>query len=344
MEFILTPTRVTKEILLDKHTEEEYMSFYLGIVPDKDMHLNPLRADKHPTASFYRSKKGELIFKDWKTSFHANFIDVVMSKFQCGYGRAITIIANDFGIAEKPYIQKNTRAVEWTGEIVKDTDGATIQAELQPFTEDQLKWWNSFGITTAELKRYSVHSVKHVFLNGALRYSSTSSNPIYGYYFGREEGRELWKMYFPLKTKYRFLLNTNKLQGAKQLPKEGDFVVVTKSMKDVMLLNRMGVAAVAPQAESVIITMRQYLALKKRFKRVIFNGDWDGAGIRFMQESRRRFEGIALSFKDKGKYAKDISDYTKKVGFNKAKAYVDSLSIAINAGKFDNQFHHCKSE
>lgn len=344
MQLSVPASLVSKKMLLDHHTEEEYMSFYLGVVPDKDMHCNPFRADKRPTCTFYRSKNGELIFKDWKTAYHANFVDVVMTKFNCVYARALKIIANDFGIIEKPDYEKNKPAVKYNGEIVDSKSETFIQAEIQDFTPSQLKWWLSFGIRQETLNKYHVFSVKSVFLNGNFCYSSSERNPIYGYYFGKDSGRELWKMYFPLKTRYRFLLNTNKLQGAKQLPATGDIVVVTKSLKDVMVLHEMGIPAVAPQAESVIISQRQYDALAKRFKYVIFNGDWDGAGQRFMSESRKKYKSIALSFTDKEKYGKDVSDFVKKYKFDKAHTYILKVKAAILAGRFDRQLSYCKSE
>lgn len=344
MQFSFTPTKVTKELLLNNKSEEEYMSFYLGIVPDKDMHCNPLRDDKNPTASFYRSKSGELIFKDWKTNFHANFVDIVMSKFGVTYVKALNIIANDFNIIKKPHYEKHEAAVVYKGEVIEDKGETVIQAEVQEWSDVQLQWWQTFGISQATLKKYDVHSVKNVFLNGNFAYNSTAHNPIYGYYFGKDEGRELWKMYFPFKRKYRFLLNTNKLQGVKQLPKTGDVLVITKSLKDVMVLHEMGVAAIAPQAESIIITSRQYQALAKRFKRIIFNGDWDGAGQLFMIKSRRKYPSICLSFREKGKYGKDVSDFVKKYGFEKAQKFIRKVEEAVMSGHYDRQLKYCKSE
>lgn len=331
-------------MLLAEHTEEEYMSFYLGIIPDKEMHCNPLRSDKRPTCTFYRSKSGELIFKDWKTGFHANFVDVVMAKLQCNMPHAMKTMANDFGIVPQPDRSVNKPAVKYNGEVVSHKSETFIQAEIQDYTASQLRWWKSFGITESTLKKYNVFSVKNVFLNGNFCYAATPRNPIYGYYFGKEEGRELWKMYFPLKTSYRFMLNTNKLQGVRQLPVTGDVLVITKSLKDVMVFHEMGIPAIAPQAESVVISQRQYDALKKRFKTIIVNGDWDGAGQLFMANTRRRYPCIALAFTDKAKYGKDISDFVKLHGFEKAKRFIDKLRKVVESGKCDEQLHRCKSK
>jgi len=332
MIFRIEPERITKQMLLEYHPAEEYMSFYLGIVPDKGLHCNPLRVDKRPTASFYRNKGGELIFKDFQTGFHGNFVDVVMEKFKVDYHKGLRIIANDFGIIKRPSLDKNERAIEYDGSKVDDKGETIIQCEVKEFTKAELKWWNSFGISESTLKHFNVFSVKNLFLNGSYLCSSSPGNPIYGYYFGKEDGRELWKIYFPFKLQFRFLLNTNKLQGAKQLPKSGDIVVVTKSMKDVMTLYELGIPAVAPQAESVIINTNQYNALKKRFKHVIVNGDWDRAGQHFMIESRRRFQCVCLSFTDKCKDAKDISDYVKKFGMDAAKQLIEQVQYQLEAG------------
>ena len=70
--------KLTKEYLLSKNSEETYMRTYLGVSVTKKLIVSPLRNDKKPTASFYRNKNNELIFHDFGTGFHANFIGVVM--------------------------------------------------------------------------------------------------------------------------------------------------------------------------------------------------------------------------------------------------------------------------
>lgn len=331
-------------MLLDLHTEEEYMSFYLGIVPDKGLHCNPLRADKRPTASFYRARNGELVFKDFQTGFHGNFVDVVIEKFKCDYNKAVAIIANDFDIVKRPSLEKNESTVAYDGTRIEASTDTLIQCEIREYTQQEKDWWADFGITEATLKKYHVFAVKNLFLNNAYLLTSSPSSMVYGYYFGKQDGRELWKIYFPLKIQFRFLLNTNVLQGAKQLPKEGDLVVVTKSMKDVMVLHELGIPAVAPQAESVIINTNQYKALKKRFKYVIFNGDWDRAGQHFMAESRRRFHGICLSFTNKLRDGKDISDYVKKYGMDSARELVKTLRYDLDNKLLDYQLRYCNRQ
>ena len=64
LDFTIEP-KITKEFLLSKCSEEEYMQFYLGIPVKHGLFKSPLRNDARPTCSFYRNSSGELIFKDF---------------------------------------------------------------------------------------------------------------------------------------------------------------------------------------------------------------------------------------------------------------------------------------
>lgn len=62
------------------------------------------------------------------------------------------------------------------------------------------------------------------------------------------------------------------------LPKSGDYVVVTKSMKDVMVFYELGIPAIAPISENCYLTDAQHNKLIKRFKHVVLVYDNDRAG------------------------------------------------------------------
>ena len=114
MEITLEPIRVTKEMILNKVPQEQLMEHYLGIPVKKGLFKSPLRNDKNPTCSFYRNKNGDLIFKDFGSSFCGNFISVVMEKFQCTFPKALQIIGNDFGIIHNKNLTVNKPKLEYT--------------------------------------------------------------------------------------------------------------------------------------------------------------------------------------------------------------------------------------
>lgn len=329
--FNIGPSKISRELLLSKHSEEEYMTHYLGINTKYGLFNSPLRKDDNPTCSFYRDKRGVLIFKDFGTGFHGDFLNVVMEIFKVPYHRALNIVANDFGIIDKPGYIKNEAKCIYDGSKVEQTEQTIIQCEIKEYTEEELEWWGQYGITPKILKKFNVFSVKNVFLNGNYFCSSSKINPVYGYFFGIKDGIEQWKIYFPFKTSYRFLLNTSVIQGLKQIPKTGEHLVITKSMKDVMTLYALGVPAIAPQAESVVLTRKQGASLSKRFELLITNGDWDRAGQNFMIKSRKNYPTICLSFKDKKKHGKDISDFVSMHGTEKGSLLVNKIRMVLKA-------------
>lgn len=337
------PVKVSKDLLLSKNKEEAYMSHYLGINPRYGLFRSPLRIDENPTCSFYRDRKGRLIFKDFADGFHGDFIQVVQKIHNVGYNTAINMIANDFGISSIPHLAKNEARVEYDNTVIEGGNKTAIQCQTIPWDDESLAWWAGFGISEKTLNKYKVFNIQTVFLNGEIFKFRDTSTPIYGYYYGKKDGIEEWKIYFPKKKSHRFLMNTAATQGVKQLPKNGEVVVITKSMKDVMTLHDLGIPAIAPQNENVIITHQQYWALRNRFRYVIVNGDWDRAGQKFMVETRNNFPCIALTFKNKDKYAKDISDYRLKVGEEKTEELIRDLKKCLGKGLYDSQLLRSKN-
>ena len=54
---------LTKNLLLEKKTEEEYFSFYLGFNPKKGKYYkNPLRSDNSAGCKFFRNKNSRFWF------------------------------------------------------------------------------------------------------------------------------------------------------------------------------------------------------------------------------------------------------------------------------------------
>ena len=165
MQFTIEPT-ITKDYLLSKYSQETYMEYYLGIPVKKGLFKSPLRIDDHPTCSFYVNKSGDVIFNDFKGDFYGNFISVVMRKFSCTYHQALKIIANDFGLISSPNLKKNKGKINERAEKFEETGPASIQIEMQDFSQKELEWWASYGITLPILKKFRVYSCKSIFLNG----------------------------------------------------------------------------------------------------------------------------------------------------------------------------------
>lgn len=316
--------RITKELLLSRHTQETYFEHYLGIPVKKGLFCSPaiIRKDNKPTCAFYKDKKGILKYKDFAGPTF-DFVGAVMHIYGISYYLALKMIANDFGYITVDNLPKNPPKMQYTGYELKETEKARIQVEIQEFTKKELAWWESFGISLSTLKKFKVFSIKAVFLNGNYFMSSSDKSPIYGYYGGKNsDGDELWRLYMPSKVNYRFLSNwsATMIQGSKQLPKDGDIIVITKSLKDVMSLYEFGITAIAPNSENLFLTEAQYKKLQSRFKSIYLLYDRDLPGVKAANKIRKQFPDLQVLLVPK---VKDFTDYVKKFGVLKTLNLID---------------------
>lgn len=323
---------ITEDYLLSQCTEETYMEYYSGLHVRKGLQKSQLRPDKHPTVSFFRNPSGKLIYKDFGDNTYANFVGLAMIRYNCRYKEALRRIAEDFG-----YVKSETRPpcaanIKVVTERFKEKEECIIQAQIKPFSDNELEWWSSFGITLDTLKKFNVFSCQYIWVNGNIRAENTDKCPIFGYYFGKKE-KELWKIYFPTRDDHRFInnLDRKRLQGFKQLPENGPLLVITKSQKDIMSLYELGIPAIAPNSEHLFVEEAILNSLKKRFKYIVVFYDNDKTGLMRMASIRREHPELNYVFLPRNTKCKDISDFIKSNGQLKAKQLIKKYAMWLKS-------------
>ena len=136
MAFIIPSSepKITQEYLLSKNSEETYMYTYLGIPVKQGLQISPLRTDHKPTASFHRNKNGQLMFHDFGTGFHEDFIGVVMEIYKCTYNQALQIIAEDFNLIPKNNDRVSPK-LRISNVILEEKPSTQIQIINKPFSK-----------------------------------------------------------------------------------------------------------------------------------------------------------------------------------------------------------------
>lgn len=339
MDFTLVNKQnLNKNDILSKASEEQIFSFYLRRdIQNKKLFRSPLRNDKNPTCSLFRNKSGTLIYKDFATGDYLNCFGFVMKLFSCSYHEALDIIANDFNIYPNPLINKNKGRIISKDIKISEKETCEIQVQIQDFTDSELRWWYKYGITLDILNKYNVYSCKYVWLNKQLFNESKQHFPIFGYYGSKYQGKELWRIYYPkTKNSFKFMGNwpSKKIQGYEQLPKKGNLLIITKSLKDVMCLHSLGLAACAPCSETQFLSDSMLSELKQRFKYIIVLFDNDSTGISFMNKQKKKHPELLYTWIPRSLGAKDISDYYKENGRKKtSKLIVDFIKYCKQTNK-----------
>jgi hypothetical protein len=307
---------ITTDLILSKVTEYDIYKYYIG----SDFKIgritnSPLRNDNNPSFGIFKALNKSLLFKDQATGDSGNCITFVAKLNNISYKKAEKLIYKD--------IIANKLKISTVGTNIKEAfDTATmISIKKKNFTSTDDLYWGQFNIDRLTLKHFNVYPISNYWINDLLSQDVYSNiNPIYAYQIYLK-----FKIYKPLNPnkKYKWVGNVGMydIQGLEQLPLNGKLLIITKSLKDVMVLYKMGITAIAPQGEGHNIPDKIIQNLKNRFEEIIIFYDNDEAGIKASLKltTKYNFKNILI---DDTYNCKDISDFVKDYTFEKAKEWI----------------------
>ena len=330
---------VTKRWLFERVTEEEVLEFYTGCKVETGYHFrSPVRKDNNPTCSYNYGQDGRPRFKDWALDRTYDCIDLVRSLFGCGYQQSLDKIAFDFNLTDKDIDAHKQQLASHRRELhssdrYSDGPRTMISIARKSLTAGDLRYFFAFGISPATLGRYHVHGVSKLWVNDKTVYWGSPDDPAVAYFFGTRQGVELWKIYFYRRDQSRFLCNTDRVQGWPQLPDSGEFGVITKSLKDVMVLSELGVPAIAPQGEGIPIASPILDAFETRFGDVYSLYDYDYTGIKAANNLKHERGYIPFFVHKYG--AKDVSDLVRNSGMDRVRILLSEFRSRRSKGEFE---------
>lgn len=297
-----------RDYVLSKIDQEQIMEFYLQVpIQVKNKFKSPLREDNNPSCAFFYSQNGKLYFRDFSQAKSLDCFDVASKVLNLSFRDTLRKIISDFNlnglttIARKDYSHLHqAKELAKTGRAHIEVVPIVGHDQHWGMTPEGLKFWADRGITSTTLLKYKVLQLDIARCNGHVTFTHTDGAPGFAYYFGGNQ----FKLYLPYSTGNRFIQNTTAIQGEAQLPYTSDLLVITKSLKDVMLFDEYGVDAVAPQSESFTFDDDVVADWKNRFSRIVIVYDRDYTGVKFANKWRKKY-GWEYAFVEG---AKDISD------------------------------------
>jgi len=322
---ISEPTPITKDNILRLISEEDIMRYYVGFEFEVGRaYRSPLREDSSPSFALYYTRQGSIRFKDFNGD-QGNCFDFVILKTGLNFIDSLKLIVQDFnlnlGTNTPTVFPKEVVSVYKPKVVTKDR---LIQFKPQQYTNVDKQYWSKYGLGRVDLEKYNVFSAQFIYLDKQLIGTYSTYNPIYCYKFN---GKHV-KVYRPLSTasgKWLSNVDEKDLQGFEQLDmSKEDLIIITKSLKDVMCLNKMGYQAVAPQSEN---TRTQYELIQKvssYYDKVVILFDNDEAGKRGAQ-SLAEYLGENCKCIYMPNDTKDISDYIVKYGIDNASTLLKDL-------------------
>ena len=298
------PILTKKDVLLNT-SEHAVFRKYIGDFRVGSIIKSPLRKDENPSFGiFYSKKDNTLLYKDLANGDCGDCFKFVKTLF--GFKDNRDVYREILG---PNYIKANNY-----DDIIdkgRALQKKTISVKRRQMDSFDIEYWNSFQISRKTLSFFKVNAISLYLVNNEVKATYTRDNPMYCY-----KVFDKFKIYRPFarkQDKWRGNLSSLDIMGYEQLPEEGELLIITKSLKDVMVLNELGYAAIAPPSESTIIPKVVIDRLKSRFKDIFIFYDRDRTGVLFTRKLSVMF-GLDFMFIDKKYEKKDISDYIKMFG------------------------------
>jgi hypothetical protein len=321
--------KVTDDLTLDRVLRiVDEMTIY-NYYSNKKLVLNkpvssPLRKDKNPSFSLFVAKNGRIMYKDFANGDSGDVVKFVRSMHPSGftYIEALKTIWKDLvnnGVNNPP-------TPKYKKEIEPKRNVISIQRKY--FTKTDDAYWGQYGINRDTLKKYNVFPIHRYWLNDIeqpARYSD--KDPLYAYKVFSK-----FKIYRPLTTnktnKWRNNCTSYDIQGFEQLPESDNLLIITKSLKDVMVLHANNYTSIAPQSENSMLPKVVIDHLKTRFERIVVFFDYDEGGINGANKMCEKYNlkkvFIPKLYLDMYN-VKDISDFRKDMGETKTKQLLKEL-------------------
>lgn len=351
MIFSFKEKYVTKELINEKVSDQQIYEFYLK----EELRLqrkysSPYRTDKNPSLSVFESTGGSLLWRDWgdpTMDTASNVVGLVRKIYNdCSYYEALQKIDKDMGlgievktklkgndIPPKRHIESNKKEKR-----IKE-----IKLLKQSYTPTDIKYWGEYYISPSLLIKYNIYSCKYVWVDGVLVRTYSSNNPTYAYWLSIHDKKDIFKIYSPFAPKGRKWLSnasSDVVQGIAQLQFDDNKLIITKSLKDVIVLRILGYESIALLHEGAKIPYWIESMLKRYYNHIFVLYDNDNTGKIESNRLANRHGYINISVPEyllEQENVKDISDYVKRFGIKKGKALmsnliIDELSKTLNDG------------
>jgi hypothetical protein len=305
---------LSKEVLLSEIDEYEMYKHYMGFYPELRTGYNsPLRrGDESPSFSLFTNQYPpcEYRWKDSGIGVHGDIFKLVRMLYGLTTDKDIIkqirqdLSKEDYGLHNPKIVLK---------ERPKDKGSTDIKVKSKEWSEEALRWWNSYSVSLSTLQRYHVSEVEWFSMNNKIIHPK-------GLCFAYRE-MDKYQIYQPHNPDFKFRNNFDEkiVMGFHQLQYQKPILIITKSKKDIMVLEEIGLTEnVAARSENTVIPSKflDYFDTKYQKKFELFDNDGKHKGEIYWD--KKIFVPLESG-------AKDISDFVKMWGIDKGRELIKQL-------------------
>ena len=315
-------------VILDRISEPELASVYLGITKIPCTIKNPMRKDNSPSLGWYSTNSGRVKFRDFATNERGTLLDFLCTYWNIDrptlYERVITQISQCDKIS--------TAKVTSVYSELKDKanpKSSTLQVKTREWRKRDVDYWASFGIPLHWLQWAEVYPISHTIITIGENKYVFGTDPLAYAFVEHKEGNTTLKVYQPHNTSGRKWLSKNDKSVIglwTKVPPTGERICICSSLKDCLCLSaNTGIPAIYIQGEGYSISKTACNSLRDRYKHVYILLDNDEVGLRDGEKLSEETGFINLVL-PKVEGTKDISDvYHKWQNKDKFVSYITKV-------------------
>lgn len=307
--------------VLERISDQSIYEYYLNHpIKSGELYRCCFHDDRDPSLGFKRMSSGTLIYNCFGCGAKGNVFNFVSNLKNISFKEAVKDVVDNLD-------NKNYKIVSTPDKIYYDTSKTIIRPIKRSFNLIDYNYWKRYYIPLTSLIKYDITASKAVYItqkSGAtILINETSTNPIYTYQID-----DTFKIYRPLNNgkKGKWFSNTTSfnIQGLKQLPEKGELLIITSSLKDVMVLDLMGYNAIALGGEGNGIPDKILDYLWDCFDNILIFYDNDEAGMKYADKLSNEigtgYFHIPIEYS-----TKDISDFVEEYDFESGKNLISEL-------------------
>lgn len=307
--------------MLKEVDEFTLFCFYLEYDPIVNVkYSSPVReGDANPSFTLFQSNTNtfDYLWKDHATGQVGTIFTLISILFGITLKQAYAKVNTDFalgltGAGDTP----TTERVVLPKKEPVIRPNSNIRIKSKSFTAEDLAYWENFHISTNILQIYNVKAVDFVWYFEDQVYPKKMYGLAFSYRIGSHF--KIYRPFIQKEFKFRNDYPSDYIEGFDQLEYKTNLLIITKSLKDVMVLKELGYEAVSPKGENIPIPNKFIVHFKSKYKtiKVLFDNDMKHGG------DKLPFELIYVPLESK---CKDISDYIKMYGKEKTVALLKQI-------------------
>jgi len=327
-----------KDSILSRiHSYDIFEELFEDFTLDYAIH-SPFRDDNKPSFAFFENDDAEIMYKDFGDGnsgdvfkFFSILYDIsyqevyemINSKFELGLiKRPTSLDLDELNNIDTTNIKHDFDKISKRQKVKHDVSYIIEYRPLDP------TFYSKYNIGLNTMEKHVKQAQKIFKQKGkqiTIEYQYNKLNPCF-VYTEKYKGKEYHKLYRPYTKsddKFRNNYPYGVIENYNNIPAYGNVLIITKSKKDIMVLEELGYDCISPTSENSYTSILELKdELSSRFKYIVVYTDNDEAGVKASIKLTQLTGWYYIN--NPKTEPKDPSDYSEKYGLQELSDLIES--------------------